>query len=75
MAAVPCTTPPADGAPGLYRGAGTVRGDGDGRLELPVWTRGFVWINGFGPGRLLGDRPAADAVRPGPELREGKNEM
>jgi hypothetical protein len=46
------------GAPaGLYRGTVTVRGVGEARLELPGYTRGFVWINGFDLGRYWSAGP------------------
>jgi beta-galactosidase len=64
-----------DGAPGLYRGTVTVRGAGDARLELPGWTRGFVWINGFNLGRYWSVGPQRSLYVPGPVLREGGNEV
>ncbi len=44
---VPFAGLPVRDARGLYRGTVLVRGAGDARLELPGWTRGFVWVNGF----------------------------
>ncbi|MFE6173968.1 beta-galactosidase family protein [Streptomyces sp. NPDC056464] len=73
--AVPARELPEDGAPGLYRGTVTVRGAGDGRLELPGWTRGFVWINGFNLGRYWSAGPQRSLYVPGPVLREGRNEV
>ncbi|MER5939710.1 beta-galactosidase family protein [Streptomyces sp. NPDC001928] len=73
--AVPSRELPEDGAPGLYRGTVTVRGAGDARLELPGWTRGFVWINGFGLGRYWSAGPQRTLFVPGPVLREGANEV
>ena len=73
--AVPSRELPGDGAPGLYRGTVTVRGAGDARLELPGWTRGFVWINGFGLGRYWSAGPQRTLFVPGPVLREGGNEL
>ncbi|QHA04079.1 beta-galactosidase [Streptomyces broussonetiae] len=72
---VPFGAPPGPGAPGLYRGALTVHGAGDARLELPGWTRGFVWINGFGLGRYWSVGPQRSLYVPGPVLREGENEL
>ncbi|MFI0978849.1 beta-galactosidase family protein [Streptomyces sp. NPDC021093] len=70
------------GAAGLYVGefavpaAGavpTARGAG---LELPGWTRGFVWVNGFCLGRYWpGAGPQEALYVPGPILREGANEV
>ena len=64
-----------DGAPGLYRGTVTVRGAGDARLELPGWTRGFVWVNGFNLGRYWSAGPQRSLCVPGPVLREGENDV
>ncbi|MEV0169781.1 beta-galactosidase family protein [Streptomyces sp. NPDC050803] len=63
------------GAPGLYRGTVTVRGAGDALLELPGWTRGFVWVNGFNVGRYWSAGPQRELFVPGPVLREGENEV
>ncbi|WDF37362.1 beta-galactosidase [Streptomyces sp. T12] len=73
--AVPSRELPGDGAPGLYRGTVTVRGAGDARLELPGFTRGFAWINGFGLGRYWSTGPQHSLYVPGPVLREGGNEV
>ena len=66
---------PEDGAPGLYRGTLDVRGAGDALLELPGWTRGFVWINGFNLGRYWSVGPQRSLYVPGPVLREGVNDV
>ncbi|WP_405612050.1 glycoside hydrolase family 35 protein [Streptomyces sp. NBC_00076] len=66
---------PGDCGPGLYRGTVTVRGAGDACLELPGWTRGFVWINGFNLGRYSSAGPQETLYVPGPVLREGVNEV
>ncbi|KUN19186.1 beta-galactosidase [Streptomyces antibioticus] len=66
---------PEDGAPGLYRGTFDVRGAGDALLELPGWTRGFVWINGFNLGRYWSVGPQRSLYVPGPLLREGVNDV
>jgi beta-galactosidase len=63
------------GAPGLHRGTLTVRGAGDALLELPGWTRGFVWVNGFNLGRYWSAGPQHALYVPGPVLREGGNEV
>ncbi|MEV6169908.1 beta-galactosidase family protein [Streptomyces sp. NPDC051954] len=64
-----------EGAAGLYRGTVTVRGAGDACLELPGWTRGFVWINGFNLGRYWSAGPQRSLYVPGPVLREGANDV
>ncbi|MFD8818238.1 beta-galactosidase, partial [Streptomyces sp. NPDC059627] len=66
---------PEAGAPGLYRGTVTVHGAGDARLELPGWTRGFAWINGFNLGRYWSTGPQEALYVPGPVLKEGENEV
>ncbi|MDT0435377.1 MULTISPECIES: glycoside hydrolase family 35 protein [Streptomyces] len=66
---------PGDGARGLYRGSARVRGAGDAWLELPGWTRGFVWVNGFALGRYWSVGPQRSLFVPGPVLREGGNEV
>ncbi|MFJ4757410.1 hypothetical protein [Streptomyces sp. NPDC088763] len=60
---------PGDGAPGLDRGTVVVRGAGDARLELPGWTRGFVWVGGFRLGRSWPAGPQRALCGPGPVLR------
>ncbi|MBO1335433.1 beta-galactosidase family protein [Streptomyces sp. VRA16 Mangrove soil] len=65
------------GLPGLYRGAFEVAvgGAGDASLELPGWTRGFVWVNGFCLGRYWGVGPQETLYVPGPVVRDGVNEV
>ncbi|MFF1446824.1 beta-galactosidase family protein [Streptomyces sp. NPDC058274] len=72
---VPFGELPADGAPGLYRGTFSVRGAGDAFLELPGWTRGFVWVNGFNLGRYWSAGPQRALYVPGPVLREDVNDV
>ncbi|MBK6047588.1 beta-galactosidase, partial [Streptomyces sp. MBT55] len=66
------------GRTGLFRGAFTVEGAaglGHAGLELPGWTRGFVWVNGFCLGRYWSAGPQRNLYVPGPVLREGANEV
>ncbi|MYR71528.1 MULTISPECIES: glycoside hydrolase family 35 protein [unclassified Streptomyces] len=44
-------------------------------LELPGWTNGFVWVNGFCLGRYRSVGPRHTLYVPGPVLREGANEV
>lgn len=67
--------PGTAGGAGLYRGTVTVRGAGDALLELPGWTRGFVWVNGFCLGRYWSVGPQRALYVPGPVLREGVNDL
>ncbi|MDL2082181.1 beta-galactosidase [Streptomyces sp. GXMU-J15] len=75
VSAVPFGAPDGSGARGLYRGTVTVRGAGDALLELPGWTRGFVWLNGFNLGRYWSAGPQRALFVPGPVLVEGENEI
>ncbi|MFB8379756.1 glycoside hydrolase family 35 protein [Streptomyces rubiginosohelvolus] len=66
------------GRTGLFRGEFTVEGAaglGHAGLELPGWTRGFVWVNGFCLGRYWSAGPQRILYVPGPVLREGANEV
>ncbi|GAA0485068.1 beta-galactosidase [Streptomyces olivaceiscleroticus] len=68
---------PRPGARGLHRGTVVVPagGVGDAVLELPGWTRGFVWVGGFPLGRYWSAGPQRSLYVPGPCLREGANEV
>ncbi|UYQ61554.1 glycoside hydrolase family 35 protein [Streptomyces peucetius] len=66
---------PLPGAAGLYRGAFEVAAPADAGLELPGWTRGFVWVNGFNLGRYWSAGPVRPLYVPGPVLRAGGNEV
>ncbi|MFB7081565.1 beta-galactosidase family protein [Streptomyces sp. NPDC056308] len=66
------------GRTGLFRGTfevTAVDGIGHAGLELPEWTRGFVWVNGFCLGRYWSAGPQRTLYVPGPVLREGANEV
>ncbi|NUK45283.1 beta-galactosidase [Streptomyces lunaelactis] len=77
VAKVPFRAPAGDGAAatGLYRAGFAVAVPGDAELELPGWTRGFVWVNGFNLGRYWSAGPQHTLYVPGPVLREGTNEV
>ncbi|WNF26490.1 beta-galactosidase [Streptomyces sp. C11-1] len=70
------------GRTGLFRGTFVI-GDGIGGIagvdhagfELPGWTRGFAWVNGFCLGRYWSAGPQRTLYVPGPVLREGVNEV
>ncbi|WP_338695496.1 beta-galactosidase family protein [Streptomyces sp. Q6] len=74
VAALPWDGRSGDGR-GLHRGTFEVSGAGDAALELPGWTRGFVWVNGFCLGRYWAVGPQESLFVPGPVLREGVNEV
>ncbi|MFB7210381.1 beta-galactosidase family protein [Streptomyces sp. NPDC056255] len=66
------------GSTGLFRGTfevSGVAGAGHAGLELPDWTRGFVWVNGFCLGRYWSLGAQRTLYVPGPVLREGVNEV
>ncbi|CAM5539765.1 beta-galactosidase [Streptomyces californicus] len=73
--------PGCRGTTGLFRGSFTLDGTPGGAgadhagLELPGWTRGFVWVNGFCLGRYWSVGPQRTLYVPGPVLREGVNEV
>lgn len=75
---VPFVPVDGSGATGLYRGTfevADVSGTGHAGLELPGWTRGFVWVNGFCLGRYWAAGPQRTLYVPGPVLRDGENEV
>lgn len=75
VASVPFARVPEGGPRGLYRGTVEVSGAGDALLELPGWTRGFVWVNGVNLGRYWSVGPQRALYVPGPVLREGGNDV
>ncbi|KAA6222484.1 beta-galactosidase [Streptomyces albofaciens JCM 4342] len=66
---------PGNGIPGLHRATLSVPSPGDAALELPGWSRGFAWINGFCLGRYWAVGPQHTLYVPGPVLRAGANEL
>lgn len=76
VAGVPFAPVGGEGGPGLYRGTfGLTAGADHAGLELPGWTRGFVWVNGFCLGRYWSAGPQHTLYVPGPVLRDGVNEV
>ncbi|MET9799891.1 beta-galactosidase family protein [Streptomyces sp. NPDC006368] len=77
VAKVPFAPVSRAGEPGLYRTVLEVAAGaaGDAALELPGWTRGFVWLNGFCLGRYWNVGPQGSLFVPGPVVREGVNEV
>ncbi|MFI8004344.1 beta-galactosidase family protein [Streptomyces sp. NPDC086010] len=75
---VPFGAPGEVGPTGLFRGSfdlADAAGTDHAGLELPGWTRGFVWVNGFCLGRYWSVGPHRPLYVPGPVLREGANEV
>ncbi|MFJ3085697.1 beta-galactosidase family protein [Streptomyces sp. NPDC086838] len=76
VAGVPFVPVGGAGGAGLYRGTfEAVAGADHAGLELPGWTRGFVWVNGFCLGRYWSAGPQHTLYVPGPVLRDGVNEV
>ncbi|TXS03097.1 beta-galactosidase [Streptomyces sp. col6] len=76
VAGVPFTPVDGAGGTGLYRGTFETAGGADhAGLELPGWTRGFAWVNGFCVGRYWSAGPQHTLYVPGPVLRDGVNEV
>ncbi|SED90646.1 beta-galactosidase/beta-galactosidase [Streptomyces sp. 2131.1] len=76
VAGVPFVPVDGEGGAGLYRGTFDVAAGADhAGLELPGWTRGFVWVNGFCLGRYWSAGPQHTLYVPGPVLRDGANEV
>ncbi|WP_415950997.1 glycoside hydrolase family 35 protein [Streptomyces sp. KLOTTS4A1] len=66
----------SEASTGLFVGSLEVDGaPGDAWLELPGWTRGFAWLNGFNLGRYWSAGPQQSLYVPGPVLKEGPNEL
>ncbi|MGW6204725.1 beta-galactosidase [Streptomyces sp. NPDC055089] len=75
---VPFVPVDGSGGTGLYRGTfevADVSGTGHAGFELPGWTRGFAWVNGFCLGRYWAAGPQRTLYVPGPVLRDGVNEV
>ncbi|WP_405758558.1 beta-galactosidase [Streptomyces sp. NBC_01420] len=76
VAGVPFVPVDGAGGAGLYRGTFEAAAGADhAGLELPGWTRGFVWVNGFCLGRYWSAGPQHTLYVPGPVLRDGVNEV
>ncbi|MBT2366640.1 beta-galactosidase [Streptomyces sp. ISL-10] len=72
---LPWRDAPREMARGLFRGVAEVASPGDAWLELPGWTRGFVWVNGFALGRYWSKGPQQALYVPGPVLHAGGNDV
>ncbi|MFE5855675.1 beta-galactosidase family protein [Streptomyces sp. NPDC056500] len=67
--------PAGSAGPGLYRASVEIETPGDARVELPGWTRGFLWVNGFCLGRYWWVGPQQGLFLPGSVLRQGANDI
>jgi beta-galactosidase len=61
--------------PAFFRGTFQVAKAKDTFLNLPGWTKGVCWVNGFNLGRYWARGPQRTLYVPGPLLREGENEV
>ncbi|MCH1624157.1 glycoside hydrolase family 35 protein [Ferdinandcohnia quinoae] len=61
--------------PAFYKGEFEVDEVADTFIELPNWTKGVVYINGFNLGRYWEVGPQETLYVPGPLLKKGKNEI
>jgi len=63
------------GLPCFWRGRFPVNDPADTFLDLPGWTKGVAWLNGFNLGRYWKRGPQQTLYIPAPLLRKGENEL
>ncbi|MFI0818381.1 beta-galactosidase [Streptomyces sp. NPDC021098] len=61
--------------PAFHRGTFTVESPADAYLDLPGWTKGLAWVNGFNLGRYWARGPQRRLYVPWPVLKAGENEL
>ncbi len=66
---------PTANTPAFWRGTFTLEKVGDTFLDLRVWGKGDVWVNGHCLARFWNIGPSQTAYAPGCWLRAGKNEI
>jgi beta-galactosidase len=66
---------PDSGGPRFWRSTFPVDEPADTYLDLPGWTKGVVWLNGFNLGRYWKVGPQQTLYVPAPLLRKGDNEL
>ena len=64
-----------ESGPEFYRGTFTVTTPGDTFLDMSVWTKGAVWVNGHNLGRFWNIGPQQTLFVPAPWLNRGANEV
>lgn len=69
------TTDTPVAGPGFHRGTFTVETPADAYLDLPGWTKGLAWVNGFNLGRYWSRGPQRRLYVPRPVLKAGENEL
>lgn len=65
----------ASETPAFYKGTFDVETHADTFLELPQWTKGVVYVNGFNLGRYWEIGPQKTLYVPAPILQAGANEI
>ena len=63
------------GRPVLRRGTFTLKDTLDTYLDLSLWGKGVVWVNGHNLGRYWNAGPQQTLYLPGPWLKKGENEI
>ena len=66
---------PQTGLPRFWRGHFLVEDPADTFLDLPGWTKGLAWLNGFNLGRYWKRGPQQTLYVPAPLLKKGQNEV
>jgi beta-galactosidase len=61
--------------PAFYRGVFELSRTGDTFLDMRLWTKGVVWVNGHNLGRYWRVGPQQALYVPGPWLKAGRNEI
>lgn len=67
--------PLMDPTPAFYKGTFDVGEIGDTFVDLPHWTKGVIFINGFNLGRYWEVGPQKTLYLPGPLLKKGSNQI
>lgn len=65
----------AQSGPAFYKGTFKLDKSADTYLDMRVWGKGVVWVNGHCLGRFWNIGPEQTLYLPGPWLKKGKNEV
>jgi beta-galactosidase len=68
-------SPAREGRPALYTGSFNLNTTGDVFLDLRIWGKGIVFVNGHNLGRYWNIGPQQTLYLPGTFLKKGKNEI
>ena len=69
------TAKTTEDAPAFRRGTFELTQVGDTFLDMSVWGKGMVWVNGHSLGRYWNIGPTQTMYVPGPWLQSGRNEV